>query len=206
MARTRSADAVVVRVRSGVLSLLLFAHAPQTATTHATMTTRRITDDAGRRSACEPALPQREATAAEDEHDPDRGEREARRTGERLLQPHWCAGCKLDVSVVVAALHAPYITAHPIWSVSVVWHEGWRSRAPRSLAPAFCALNTARTKARTPASTRPKPASRAASTFRLRVKGICCSHHRRPQPLQEPCPARRVLSRSTKNTGVLATN
>src|SRR5207237_8388493 len=94
----------------------------------------------------------------------------------------WWWGWELDVSapVVVVALHAPYITAHPIWSVPVVWHERWREGAPGSLAPAFCALNTARTKANTPASTRPNPASRATSTFRLRVTGICYSHNRRP--------------------------
>src|SRR5436190_20289095 len=83
--RTRAADAVVVSVRAGVSSELLFEHAPLTATTHITMATRRIIDAAGRSSAGESALPQREAAAAEDEHDPDRGEREARRTGERQL-------------------------------------------------------------------------------------------------------------------------
>jgi hypothetical protein len=104
-----------------------------------------------------------------------------------VLQPHCWSGCELAVSapVVVVALHAPYITAHPIWSVPVVWHERWREGAPGPLAPAFCALNTARTKANTPASTRPNPASRATSTLRLRVTGICFSHNCRPQPLQE---------------------
>jgi hypothetical protein len=92
-----------------------------------------------------------------------------------VLHPQWC-------SCVVVVTHV--VVVQPQCGSTVNAVRSFDAADLVALAPAFWELNTARIRANTPARTSPKPASRATSTFRLRVTGICCSHHRARSDLQ----------------------